>query len=323
MRKQTGIKLILLIITIILILILAGLVINLTIDENEIFKVAKYDKNDNKTEVSYEIVEKVETKYKVVIVVKNDIGIQKLECPNGLEITCNNKNKITIDYEVTENIEHEFTIGLSNKEEKFIININSANEIKINENTSYAYPIITEDGITIGKTVSIVCEETPKLYYSLDNGNTWLEYDREIKFLKEGNIKAKIVQNGITQIVSKNITLNLASDAIQTTAYDGDYKSADILKSYYQRKIIVDSSMRGKTIWITAAETSDPRVTAWLLEIYAYLDDGSNSRIYKTLGKDQSYTRRGIVIPQNVQYLIFKVGSANTCKWELREIEVK
>lgn len=86
---------------------------------------------------------------------------------------------------------------------------------------------------------------------------------------------------------------------------------------------MVDSSMHGKTIWVTATEWSVSSYEVWLVEIYAYLDDGTKTRIYKTLNKDASYTRRGIVIPQNVQYLIFKVGSANTCKWELREIEVK
>ena len=42
MRKENGITLVALIITIILMLILAGVVLSLTIGENGVFKMAKY-----------------------------------------------------------------------------------------------------------------------------------------------------------------------------------------------------------------------------------------------------------------------------------------
>ena len=54
MRNQNGITLIALIITIIIMLILAGVVLNVTIGENGIFKIAKYAVQKNNEESAKE-----------------------------------------------------------------------------------------------------------------------------------------------------------------------------------------------------------------------------------------------------------------------------
>ena len=54
MRKENGITLVALIITIILMLILAGVVLSLTIGENGVFKMAKYSVQKNSEEEAKE-----------------------------------------------------------------------------------------------------------------------------------------------------------------------------------------------------------------------------------------------------------------------------
>ena len=91
MRKQKGITLIALIITIILMLILAGVVLSLTIGKNGIFKTAKYAVEEQKIA---EITEQLELK-KGLIGVNNGGEVNTEEYLNYIQEEGNLNNKIT------------------------------------------------------------------------------------------------------------------------------------------------------------------------------------------------------------------------------------
>lgn len=321
-----SINIILLIITIIVMLILSGVAISMNLEENGLFKTERYEETEYKPEITYEIIEKVGTKYKVVIVAKNDLGIQKLECPNELQITCNNKNKIAIDYEIEQNTEHKFIMELSNKtEETFIININPANDTIIKESTVGAYPIISERGIIVGKNIDIEYnKQDTKNYYSLDNGNTWVEYTNSVNMTYTGTIKAKsVMSNGVAEIVSKKISISLASDAMPQAAYDGNSETYFFLGRYASRIMLVDSSMYGKQIYLTARTLARPSPEDWAFRIYAFLKDGSSTICYSTQRKDEFLVRKPITIPENTKYLKFQGCTIEGVGQDIKEIEVK
>ncbi len=91
MKKQRGITLIALIITIILMLILAGVVLSLTIGKNGIFKTAKYAVEEQKIA---EITEQLELK-KGLIGVNNGGEVNTEEYLNYIQEEGNLNNKIT------------------------------------------------------------------------------------------------------------------------------------------------------------------------------------------------------------------------------------
>lgn len=293
--------------------------------ENGTVIIGNIDKVKYKTEVTYEIVSIVNNKINLRLSMKNKAGIQQITCQD-IVIGGENQTTLNIDYEVEQNKDYTFNIKLSNKDEDtFVLNVN-ANLIQIKENTSNSYPTITESGIILEKIVSIeYSDKDAKNYYSLDNGETWLEYEGNIKVSKEGTIKAKsIMSDGIIQIVSKSIKFNLASDAMPAAVYDGSYNNSfTLVGGQGSRRILVDSSMYGKKIWITATEVSDPSGAGWGCVLYAYLNNGTKNRIYRATSKSPSYTRKAVTIPNNVQYLIFEVQYNRGCKWTIKEIEVK
>ena len=203
------------------------------------FNISGPIESNYKTEATYEITSNDGTKYNILISIKNLSGLQRITCPNGRIIEGNNKINISIDYEIENNNQYEFIIQTKDNKEIFILDTNEINNITISETTSYAYPIITRDGVEIGKNINIEYPENQSKYYSFDDGNTWIEYpDDGIKFTKEGIIKAKTIQdNRITQIVSENITLELATDAITSEAYDGNHETNMIIHYGYNNCI--------------------------------------------------------------------------------------
>ena len=137
------------------------------IDEN--FNINGPIESDTEIEATYEIVSSEGTKNNIVVSIKCSGKIQKIICPNGKVIEGNNKSTISIDYVVENEKQYEFIIQVQDKEEKFILDTNKNNNIVISELSSYAYPILTEDGIKSGKTINIEYNQNSNNYYSLDN----------------------------------------------------------------------------------------------------------------------------------------------------------
>lgn len=185
-----------------------------------------------KTEATYEIIEELDNQLSVKILIKNDNGIEQIIYPNGNIFNTDGKKLVSINYVCEKNMEYQFKVKINDKEE--IYTLNTMDTIKIDENTSYAYPIITKYGVEIGKSVNIDYIQGGENYYSLDDGKTWKKYEGSIKLYEAKNIKAKsVIDSKITQIVTKNITLELAEDSMGIEAYDNSLSTYAIPLNKY------------------------------------------------------------------------------------------
>ncbi len=206
--------------------------------------------NIHNTEAVYEVESIEGDKYHIKINISNFGGIQKIQDINNNIISCYNKTKVGLDCKVEKNKQYQIKVyNRNNNEEIFILDTSKVDAITIEETDSYVYPIITNSGINVGKTLNIKWPEGGKNYYSLDEGKTWTEYSESLKIFKEENIKVKSIarNNEISQIISKKISLGLASDALGEQAYDNDSSTyfAIINSSKYMQ---VDKSAFGKKI---------------------------------------------------------------------------
>ena len=243
-------------------------------EENKVIKISGYyfeiDNNLNiignidtsefaQTYTTYRLNSVNENIMNVTINIKNEIGIQKVIKPDNTEITpVASKEQIAIDYNVENGKEYKFKVKLvgSNEEKEYILKANSNAKPEIKQNDSNTYPLITEYGIEINKTINIDYGENTNNYYSLDNGNSWIKYTgNDINIKKEGYILAKsVIEGEITKEAEENITMQLADDAIGLGAYDNNddeyFKPThddNGLKSYY---INVDKSLYENNIRI-------------------------------------------------------------------------
>ena len=192
------------------------------IDENGRI-MEEIQKAKPKLEATYEIVANQENKLQVVIQLKSEAGIQKVICPNGDIVNGNQETNIEINYEVEDNQQYEFIVEIQNEQQVLQLDVTEGNKIQIEAGDTGAYPIFTLNGVQCGRMVKIQNAQIGKDYYSLDEGDTWLKYTGPIKFTSTGSLKVKRkVNHGIMQIISKEIDVQLASDAINETAYDGD-----------------------------------------------------------------------------------------------------
>lgn len=154
--------------------------------------VIEDDKIVDKTQAIYEIKTIDDGDINITIVFKNLYGIKRVKCPNGNIIDTNNKKQIGVDYKIKENSIYEFIVVTENSEDIMTLNSNYINQIEINETTAYAYPVITKNGVEIGKNVSInYTSEGDDNLYSMDDGKTWQKYTGKIKINNECTIKAK------------------------------------------------------------------------------------------------------------------------------------
>lgn len=204
----------------------------------------------SKTETTYQINSIDGDVMQVTIKIKNSSGIEKVINPLGKEIVPQtDKTQIGIDYEIVSGNNYTFKVKVSGSDEikEYILKADINAKPEIEQNESYAYPVITEYGVEINKTVKIDYGENTNNYYSVDNGITWNKYDESFKIKNECVLIAKTVIEGeITRESKKEITLELASDTIGTAAFDGSdgtgYKCTKIGNHY----IKVSQEMIGK-----------------------------------------------------------------------------
>lgn len=219
------------IVTIIVLLILTGIILNMIIGKDGIFRKASTSENKtltNKIEASYIVKSTNGNNMEILVMFFSDKGIDKITRPDGIEITPINKNKIAIDYTVTSNTNYTFKAQKSgeSENEEYVLKATLDSKIKVTESSSEdLYPVLTENGVEAPfQKVKISSENSGKIYYSIDNTTDWQEYKDEIKISKDCKVYAKYIsneENEITKIETKDITYKIASDIIGEKAYDG------------------------------------------------------------------------------------------------------
>ena len=219
------------IVTIIVLLILTGIILNMIIGKDGIFRKASTSENKtltNKIEASYIVKSTNGNNMEILVMFFRDKGIDKITRPDGIEITPINKNKIAIDYTVTSNTNYTFKAQKSgeSENEEYVLKATLDSKIKVTESSSEdLYPVLTENGVEAPfQKVKISSENSGKIYYSIDNTTDWQEYKDEIKISKDCKVYAKYIsneENEITKIETKDITYKIASDIIGEKAYDG------------------------------------------------------------------------------------------------------
>lgn len=268
----------------IILLILTGIIIVVLNGENGLISKVNLAKKQEEiistldevytveTETTYQINSIEGEKIQITIKIKNDAGIAKIITPEGNEITSqvNNKTQFAIDYEVTSGTDYIFkiqTIG-SDTLKDYVLRANIEAKPKIEQNTSYTYPVLSKYGVEINKRVSIDFGDNKNNYYSLDNGLTWNIYTDVLKIDQECSLVAKTIVDGeITREDREDITLELADDAMGLEAYDKD-ESTYITSATY-KYLDVDSDLIGKNIIIKEAHS---RVSSSI----AFIDSDGN-----------------------------------------------
>ena len=167
------------------------------------------------TEIDYEIKELIGNKLEIYVTVKNEKGIENVTLNNEFEIGCSSKKKIAFDREMEEgdilNIDVKLT-GESN-EENYTLIATTKPKITVTNNDTLG------DGTT--KTIEIDYPKNDtniKCYYSLDNGDTWTEYTKEINLLniQRENMLAKVEYEG-RKSVNKSVSYLDSIDIISFT----------------------------------------------------------------------------------------------------------
>lgn len=177
-----------------------------------------------KTETTYLINSKDGDTMQVTVKIKNKSGIEKVITPEGREIIPQvEKTQISIDYKIVSGNNYTFKVKIIGSEEiksyELKANINAKPEIQ--QNDSYAYPLITKYGVKISKIIKIDYGDNTNNYYSIDNGKTWEKYEGPFGIGKEYNVMAKSITDGeITREDKKKIKFDLAGDLLGPEAYD-------------------------------------------------------------------------------------------------------
>ena len=192
----------------------------------------EYIENRCEIESTYEIISINENKYSINILFSCNEGIQTITTPIGNVIQCNNKRNVSLEYEIELNELYEFKIRVKDEEQIYKLDSAKMDDIVINESKSYAYPLVTERGIEINKTIEIDYGENTNNYYSIDNGKTWNKYTGIVNVKGECTLRAKSLKKGeITVENKKTISLELADNAleqIEAKKYDTELKSLGV-----------------------------------------------------------------------------------------------
>lgn len=249
----------------------------------------------------------------VTIKIKNTLGIEKVITPTGKEIVPQiDKTQIGIDYEVISGNNYIFKVKTVGAEEikEYILKADVNAKPEINQNESYAYPLLNEYGIEVNKYVEIDYGENANNYYSIDNGKTWEKYTGKVKIQKECTLIAKIVIDGeITREDKKKITFELADDAVGSEAYDNNDETGYTIKGVGNHYIEVNEEMIGESFII---KMKSPGNKSNYTKIQL-IDE--NNAIISTIYN--GYNVGGIIdniykIEENTKYInIYTISSAN------------
>lgn len=315
LSKKSKRKKLIIAITMIVILLLSAINFTMLIEKNRILpKKANELEQTNEsllpyTEATYTVNEINEDNMNVTIIIKNDLGIHKIVEPNGNELAVNNKNTVAIDYNVVSGQNYVFKIQAQNETEEKEYTLSADINAKpiIQQGAAYAYPILYDTGFKVERTVSIDYGEATEKFYSIDGGNTWIEYTGDIKIHNECNLiaKTKNAKNEIAKIDNKKITLGLANDAIGPLAYDGNESTSE--RCFWGCKFYVDSSAWGKTLNVKFNANISDRYNYLYLYLYKYDSTVTNFFLREcdmgTEPSNPTTQTKTITIPQDTYYV--------------------
>lgn len=270
------------------------------------------------TEATYVVNSTNENIDNITVVISNNTGISKVVTPDGLQIIPAGKKKLAIDYDMTKGQEYIFKIQKEGESgvEEFILKDDT---VEINQTESYLYPILYDTGVEINKYITINYGDSKNNYYSVDNGETWIEYTGSIKVNKEATILAKSKDsNKINKLEKQEIKLELARDALPNEAYDANISTkVEAVTINDTTKIInIDPSMWERNV---------------LLYIYTHENHGRVSislyneagglllNTYNNTPSNKKWWKR-ITIPLNTKKMLIDLQYPNA---ELYEIQVE
>lgn len=253
MKKEKGITLIALIITIILMLILAGVVLSMALGKNGLIKIAQNAVKDYKiaeikemndiNSINNTIIEnskdiKFSCKYldnqnekevKVVFIINAENPIEYVELPNGLKIYGNGKKQITVDYTVESGKEYSINVKEENsdiKKETVVINYNDIQEYV--ENDLIEISVITnEEEYNSLKIKEKVENNNFSYFYRTDENQEWVKYTGKNVVSSEQNetpIYIRVVNDITGDIleIHKNIKIN--NDRLYLYYYGAEFE---------------------------------------------------------------------------------------------------
>ena len=327
LKNSKGITLIALVVTIIVLIILAGVGINLVFGQNGLIERAKnggelYSQGQAKEKLNIALVD-LQVQKNIDIGLKyynEDEYITDILTNKGMEV---NGDLITVDGwlflidRATLQIIEE--LGKEKGEKPQIA------QVPIIE-SNYAYPIITEYGVRLdGIKIIYDTKEGLENYYSIDNGTTWNKYTGPFQILGTVTVKAKSVKNGnILSETSQEVTMPI--DALPSETYDGNddtyvQPTGDV--NYY---INIDSTMKNKKIRVYMKSLAQ---TYCIGSIYTVLEDGTEQR--KAIVDLQSTFNSTIEIPENAVKLrvllqkntrLYEIGLAKDPEFNICEYPI-
>lgn len=225
---------------------------------------------------------------------------------------------MSIDYTITKGQEYIFKIQKEgeNELEEFILKDDT---VEINQTESYLYPILYDTGVEINKYITINYGDSKNNYYSLDNGETWIEYTGNIKINKETTILAKSKDsNKINKISKQEIKLELASNALPNKAYDGNISTkVEAVTSNDTTNIInIDPSMWERNVLLYIyTHDNHGRVS-----IYLYNENGELLSSTSNNTPSNKKWWKKVTIPTNTKQMSIVLQYPNA---ELYEIQVE
>lgn len=301
MKKNKGITLIALVITIIILLILSGVAISISLGNNGLF---------SKTKQAKEEYIKAQLKEELEIEIAN---IQSTRIADGKELKreelselSNIGAKIT-SYEIP--TYGEYKNYIFEIDENFKVKIyDKLNEILNEPKIIYnGYPIIEATGITFNNKITIIYDETTGIenYYSIDNGVTWNKYIEPLESTNVETVMAKSVYKGnIASQTSKNIVK--PTDVLGKEAYDGDENigyTIDDGTELPSCQIMVSPSAIGKNIRVVLQSQG---ISYGWVHMKWVKNDGSEGEVVVSCGNG-AYVNEVYCIPNDAKSVKFYV----------------
>lgn len=209
------------------------------------------------------------------------------------------------------------------------LDLDMPNAPVITQTSIGSYAIITTNGMDLSATAEVTYDDRDDItnYYSVDNGNTWQEYEGEFE-TQSSRVMAKSVKNESGLEANKQVTFTpTAGDALGGAAYDGKTDTYVQINSG-TKKIKVASDMWNKNIKVDCyAQYSMVNANGSYIKFYNATTNTttlSKKFIYEggwtngTFTKNETYT---ITIPSGTTDILFESGSNTAMFLRIKEIQ--
>lgn len=253
MKKEKGITLIALIITIILMLILAGVVLSMALGKNGLIKIAQNAVKDYKiaeikemndiNSINNTIIENSkdikffckyldnqnEKEVKVLLTINSEEAIEYIELPNGMKIFGKGRKEIAIDY-IVEN-EKEYIINIKGencdlRKEILVVNYNDIQEYVENELIEISI-VTNEEEYNSLKITEKLENNNFSYYYRTDEKQEWVKYTGKNVVSSKQNetpIYIRVVNDITGDILEIHKNINVNNDRLYLYYYGAEFE---------------------------------------------------------------------------------------------------